>query len=922
MKSSLEGGKRKEKAELLEKGFTYLSLFMYSDALLDLTLGWERAYLVAQPIFIVLYLITAYLIYRDRRAVISLLGKSALILALMLLPLLSTFWSEFPATTLRRGFALLQTSLFGVYLGTRYSTKELMVILRNTLGFILLLSAAFILFLPSYGIHQDIHAGAFRGIFIHKNTFGSRMALSSIVFFLVSLDKTIKSRRLNLIFFGLAVALTFLSRSSTAFAGLILTLGIVPFLYVPKWDKSKLLPGVLGIISILFFSILFAVENFDSLLTIFGEDSTLTGRTGFWPILIEAIQQRFWVGYGYHGYWSGGLDSPSAILEQTANVFGASHAHNGFLDIFLSVGFIGFACFFVTLWSAFLNFLMRLRQTQSPSYFFPLLFFIFFLSANFVVTSIYTFNNLMWSLYICLLVGSIRVGLRRPTRQFDYEEPIATSEGVYIPFPVETTSDGEAFDNLNDSNLKPIEYADRSKSNFSSQKSLETKLLETEANADKIARKTSILGKNRKSTTPADQSPIGLVDNSRERIKSSTGKKSEDSIDSSSELQVTIEAWENAVRDVRYRKDTKSEGENGSVNCSKETEGPKSSPSLLKKKEEYGEIQTESLGLQELVLSSDPLDEVTSQSIRDLASSARITQQEVSEPRSSLQQTNANIQIPVFPDNNAFLRVSNLELVVNPNASIIKRLEAAELIDSAQVASVQTTWKQEGGLVADLLLRKTGLKVSTLNFFSDPVWKEHLSKRKRIGEYLQEAQLVTKHDVQTTLDRLKKQPYKLPLGVALAKRGLIRQTTADYLARSLVQRSQRVQPQNNGTAGEVIHLLSKELVETPEGYLICVVTLWGRLESKPTHQIRQNLLQTAKLHSPNILLDMTLVKSIDMASIGAIISAANMCRALRGQLCICGLSEEVKAFLLHRSLRLGIKSYPDRRMAIAQFSFH
>ncbi|MEM9568361.1 MAG: STAS domain-containing protein [Cyanobacteria bacterium P01_E01_bin.34] len=279
----------------------------------------------------------------------------------------------------------------------------------------------------------------------------------------------------------------------------------------------------------------------------------------------------------------------------------------------------------------------------------------------------------------------------------------------------------------------------------------------------------------------------------------------------------------------------------------------------------------------------------------------------------------SKFQVPTLLVNESLLKVHNLEFEVDSSAPLFRRLEAAELMNVAQLASVQTLWQQEGGQIATILQQETGLGMATLNFFSDSLWSRHLARRKRIGEYLQEAELVSAHEVQSTIDTLQGKQQSIPLGVALAEQGIIRQTTADYFARSLVQRARPASDTDSPETKSPQIPKNIELTATRGGCSVCVVMLWGRLERRPRKQLRQSLFDAAELYSPNVLIDMTLVTSVDMPSLRAIVAAANRCRTLRGQLCLCGISTDVQLFLQNQSTQLGLRSFPNRFIAIENF---
>lgn len=72
--------------------------------------------------------------------------------------------------------------------------------------------------------------------------------------------------------------------------------------------------------------------------TTFGRDETLTGRSDIWAILVPYAMQKPILGYGFGGFWT------DAMRQLTS-----SHAHNGYLDVVLNLGFVGLLLFVIFL---------------------------------------------------------------------------------------------------------------------------------------------------------------------------------------------------------------------------------------------------------------------------------------------------------------------------------------------------------------------------------------------------------------------------------------------------------------------------------------------------------------------------------------------------------------------------------------------
>ena len=142
-------------------------------------------------------LISILLIVIGYKKVISIVIREKWLWMIWGIALASTFWSDIPVATLRSSLFLVQVTLFGVYFAARYSLKEQLRLLAVTFSIIVLLSIAIALALPSYGVmtfqEGGVHAGAWRGIYFHKNGLGRMMVLSAIVF-LISTSSSRKYR--------------------------------------------------------------------------------------------------------------------------------------------------------------------------------------------------------------------------------------------------------------------------------------------------------------------------------------------------------------------------------------------------------------------------------------------------------------------------------------------------------------------------------------------------------------------------------------------------------------------------------------------------------------------------------------------------------------------------------------------------------
>ena len=106
------------------------------------------------------------------------LAVSPILMALLFMPLVSTVWSIEPDVTLHRSFALLGSSMFGVYLATHLPLARTLFLLAVAGTLAALISLILIAAVPSIGIMpQGEYLGVWRGAYHHKNAFGDRKSV-------------------------------------------------------------------------------------------------------------------------------------------------------------------------------------------------------------------------------------------------------------------------------------------------------------------------------------------------------------------------------------------------------------------------------------------------------------------------------------------------------------------------------------------------------------------------------------------------------------------------------------------------------------------------------------------------------------------------------------------------------------------------
>jgi exopolysaccharide production protein ExoQ len=149
---------------------------------------------------------------------------------------------------------------------------------------------------------------------------------------------------------GLCFCFIILQMSTTvgALAVLLVLLCLLPFCRALRWKFSLAIPFFSLITLLAGGIIVLIVGNAEHTLGLFGRDISLTGRTTYWPLMLNKIWERPWLGYGYETFWLGGWKGePASIWRQLADGNEPPHAHNGFLNLWFDIGLVGLITFFI-----------------------------------------------------------------------------------------------------------------------------------------------------------------------------------------------------------------------------------------------------------------------------------------------------------------------------------------------------------------------------------------------------------------------------------------------------------------------------------------------------------------------------------------------------------------------------------------------
>jgi exopolysaccharide production protein ExoQ len=255
-------------------------------------------------------------------------------------------WSDFPFVAFKRWIKIIGHPLMVLILFTEPDPEEAVARLMKRCAYILIpVSVLFIKYYPEFGRSYDVWSGmpSSCGITTNKNELGY-VCLVLGLFFGWNLLKTLreetgKRRRNELVltigFLSMIWWLLYMARSATSLISLVVGMLTLIFLGLPFVNKRRVGTYALIAVSLMLMSeLLFGVSA--QALKVLGRDSTLTDRTEVWHDVLQ-IHINPILGAGFESFWLG---------ERREKMWAKwnwepNQAHNGYLETYLNLGFVG-----------------------------------------------------------------------------------------------------------------------------------------------------------------------------------------------------------------------------------------------------------------------------------------------------------------------------------------------------------------------------------------------------------------------------------------------------------------------------------------------------------------------------------------------------------------------------------------------------
>ncbi|MEN9419487.1 MAG: hypothetical protein RI988_3107 [Pseudomonadota bacterium] len=276
----------------------------------------------------------------------DLAAVNKLLLAYLLYCAASTLWADAPALAARRLIKDTGNLVMALVLLTEPQPwRATAVVLRRVALVLLPLSVLFILAYPTLGTDQRLDGSVmYTGVTNQKNELGRLcLVVGTVLLWQWLYDRRAwaaparADRLVALALTALALGLLALSESRTALACLVLNAALLLAGRAPllRTRPSRVVgAAVAGMLVLGTLDLLFGLR--ESAFALLGRDATLTHRTGIWQTLLAMPTQPA-LGEGFMSFWSGPrLQEIWRTLQA-----GILQAHNGYLEQYLNLGWIG-----------------------------------------------------------------------------------------------------------------------------------------------------------------------------------------------------------------------------------------------------------------------------------------------------------------------------------------------------------------------------------------------------------------------------------------------------------------------------------------------------------------------------------------------------------------------------------------------------
>jgi O-antigen ligase len=384
-------------------------------------------------------MVLAIIVLVKRGCFWELLRANRLIMLFLLFGAASAFWSDYPDITIRRLFKAVGCVLMMMVVLSERDRESAMRRLFVWAGFLLIPhSVLLVKYYPAIGrsYNRWTWLVSFVGVTTHKNSLGGICEIYGIAFlwhFLTAYrNHQLPHRTRHLIAHGVALAMvgwlfmqanSVTAQSSFLLAAMLLFATGTRAAVRKRWLVHVI---VFALIAVPFATLFMGIGG--GALQDMGRDSSLTGRANIWPRVIALVHNPV-IGTGFESFWLGSrLDAMQRYQR------GLNESHNGFLEMWTSLGWIGVLFLAAMIVAGYRNIIAAYRRDPNAGRF-RLAYFLSVIVSSFTEAAFRT-ESISWIAFLLITMSAPSEGLQKrlPAHR--------VTEGALEPEPLATLAGG------------------------------------------------------------------------------------------------------------------------------------------------------------------------------------------------------------------------------------------------------------------------------------------------------------------------------------------------------------------------------------------------------------------------------------------------------------------------------------------------
>ena len=347
-------------------------------------------------------------LYKRKKPIKPTLAANPLLLAYFAYCLISIIWCDYPLVLFKRWIRSVGDIVVILIVITEPKWEDALKWLFTRISFVLVpLSILLIRFYPSLGrAYSRGGSPQWTGVGTDKNALGMLCMIygAALLWYGIRAYKNrhslTRTRELLTVatVFAMITYLVLVVDSKTALACFVMSdVLIIMTTLRPGFRKPVFVTVVLATMVTICFCVLFLGMG-SGALSAMGRDASLTGRTDVWQTVLPYATNA-WLGAGYENFWVG---ERMELFDRLLG--GLNQAHNGYIEIYLNLGWIGLALLGAIIAGGYRRIIKALRYDPGTSGL-KLAFFFICLVYNFTEAS-FKMQSPVWIFFLWAVIAA------------------------------------------------------------------------------------------------------------------------------------------------------------------------------------------------------------------------------------------------------------------------------------------------------------------------------------------------------------------------------------------------------------------------------------------------------------------------------------------------------------------------------------